>query len=252
MPNELKIQIRGPSYKIMHSDLYGPGIDRGFEPGALLLNSSTANILRQGCRSNLGCRAEALPANLLLSRKMWMECAKEALLQLTRKLPGQAGTGKILTMGRCARHSKFPECTECQERRKAWMSAVKQRAPNKELVERLYNAMLEHQEEWSKDRHEAIAMRYASYLSDSPDLYQCDDKCGSFWQCLPVDITGRLSKATASAVYRFAVQANVVCGAGGVLRFAVPPLRVLLTLSVVYYSHPSLHSVFILPHLLVL
>ena len=95
-------------------------------------------------------------------------------------------------------------------------------------------------------------MRYASYLSDSPDLYQCDDKCGSFWQCLPVDITGRLSKATASAVYRFAVQANVVCGAGGVLRFAVPPLRVLLTLSVVYYSHPSLHSVFILPHLLVL
>ena len=54
-------------------------------------------------------------------------------------------------------------------------------------------------------------------------VYECDDKCGSFWIALPVDPTGRDSKLAVGFLYRFAIQANVICGAQGLIRFAVVP-----------------------------
>jgi hypothetical protein len=53
-----------------------------------------------------------------------------------------------------------------------------------------------------------------------------DDKCGSFWCELPVVENGRDSKALAGNKYSFSVQANVICGDGGVQRFAIVPKNV--------------------------
>ena len=63
-------------------------------------------------------------------------------------------------------------------------------------------------------------------MPESDTCYECDDKCGSFWQKLPVDVTGRHSKSTATATYQFAIQANVLCGERGIMRFAVVPKSV--------------------------
>ena len=80
--------------------------------------------------------------------------------------------------------------------------------------------------EWSDDRHVARRLKYGTYHSRANAIYECDDGCGSFWQGLPVDETGRDSKKSVAAKYKFCVQANVVCGPGGVQRFAVMPKNV--------------------------
>mgnify|MGYP002809682107 FL=1 len=68
-------------------------------------------------------------------------------------------------------------------------------------------------------------MRYATYDAlTCSDLYECDDKCGSFWCKCPV--VGRQNKGNVKQVYDFAVQANVVCGPGGVLRLSIVPKTV--------------------------
>ena len=86
--------------------------------------------------------------------------------------------------------------------------------------------MLLHQLAWTGDRQFALDMRRACYRAGSDTIYECDDKCGSFWQALPVPEGGRLSKTAASKLYRFAIQSNTICGEGGVLRFAVVPKNV--------------------------
>lgn len=60
----------------------------------------------------------------------------------------------------------------------------------------------------------------------SDTFYQVDDKCGSFWQRLPVSWSGRDSKDDAKSVYRFAIHSNVVCGERGLMRFAVVPKNI--------------------------
>ena len=64
----------------------------------------------------------------------------------------------------------------------------------------------------------------------NPDLllirYECDDKCGSFWQKLPVNETGRDTKEEAKAKYAFSIHANVMCGQNGVCRFTLVPKNV--------------------------
>lgn len=65
---------------------------------------------------------------------------------------------------------------------------------------------------------------YSKATSDA--IYENDDKCGSHWQQLPVSEGGRISKGLEGNTYEFAVQANVVCGDGGILRFAVVPKNV--------------------------
>ena len=61
----------------------------------------------------------------------------------------------------------------------------------------MYERMLEHQREWSADRGVALAIRRALEQADSSAIYECDDKCGSFWQSLPVEHTGRDGKSVA-------------------------------------------------------
>lgn len=69
-------------------------------------------------------------------------------------------------------------------------------------------------------------MKYETYSEHADAVYECDDKCGSFWQQLPGDAEGRDGKATARAKYVFAIQANVVVGPGGVQRFTVVPKNI--------------------------
>ena len=90
----------------------------------------------------------------------------------------------------------------------------------------MYERMLEHQREWSADCGVALAIRRALEQADSSAIYECDDKCGSFWQSLPVDPTGRDGKSVIADLYRFSIQANVVCGKGGLIRFGFLPKHV--------------------------
>jgi hypothetical protein len=75
LPNEERIQIRGPSYDILHKDVYG---------------------------------ASAKAVGMHLSYKVWRECAQEGLRQVASLLPGSDPAR--LKASRAARHSKFPEC----------------------------------------------------------------------------------------------------------------------------------------------
>ena len=94
-------------------------------------------------------------------------------------------------------------------------------------TQELYNALLEHNREWQADRAVALALRREAYNPASATaIYENDDKCGSHWCKMPVSEGGRDPKSAAKAKYDFAIQANVVCGAGGVARLAVVPSNV--------------------------
>ena len=122
--------------------------------------------------------------------------------------------------------NRFPECQECQDRRKDWMEAARDLSSDKTIVEQFYNKMLEHQQGWTADRAAALAIRRSLFMRGADAIYECDDKCGSFWQALPADPTGRNGKKVVADLYRFAIQANVVCGEGGIIRFAFIPKHV--------------------------
>ena len=70
------------------------------------------------------------------------------------------------------------------------MDAARNLASDPAYVQVMYEEMLEHQREWSADRAAALAIRRSLEQADISGIYQCDDKCGSFWQALPVDPTG--------------------------------------------------------------
>ena len=116
-----RIQIRGPGYKFLHEHVYGPAAKR---------------------------------MGLKLSYRPWMECMKQGLLDVCTVLPN--ANPQTLTAGRSARHSKFPECTECQERRKRWHSAASKVGSDPGQVQQLYDLVLEHNKEWQADRRVAL------------------------------------------------------------------------------------------------
>ena len=93
-------------------------------------------------------------------------------------------------------------------------------------MQELYAKMLEHQQQWTADRAAALAIRRSLFLRSADAIYECDDKCGSYWQAIPADPTGRQGKAVAGDLYRFAIQANVVSGKDGIVRFAFVPKHV--------------------------
>ena len=83
---------------------------------------------------------------------------------------------------------------------------------------------VDHQKKFMADRTAARRLRYASYDAlNCHHLYECGDKCGSFWGKVPVAWCGRPNKSNAKQVYEFSVQVNVVCGPGGVLCLAIIP-----------------------------
>ena len=106
------------------------------------------------------------------------------------------------------------------------MNAARNLASDPALVQAKYEKMLEHQQEWSSDRAVALAIRRALEQADLSGVYECDDKCGSFWQALPVDPTGRHGKSVVADLYHFSIQANVVTGKGGLIRFGFLPKHV--------------------------
>ena len=145
-----------------------------------------------------------------LSYKAWKSCQKEGLLHAAEALPDCVDPTR-LKCGRCAQHSKFPECSTCASRRKAWLNATQNCKTAPELVDKALDALTAHMDEWRADRHLALKIRQSCYLADADCCYECDDKCGSFWQKLPVDFTGRHAKDTVNHVFGFSVQANVLC-----------------------------------------
>ena len=153
-----------------------------------------------------------------MSYKVWKRCIDPALQLLAGKLANCEP--EQLRLKRSANHSNFPECDECQERRKELHAALRQAGANPAVIAELNAKVLAHRDEWQADRTQALRLKYAAFQLTADTLYECDDKCGSFWQQLPVDPTGRDSKRGDRAKYKFAIQANVVVGPGGVQRFS--------------------------------
>jgi hypothetical protein len=194
LPNEQAVRFRGQGYGFVHEHLYSP--------------ASAAAGLRP------------------FSYKSWRTLPDAALKQLhdAGELPG-SDLDK-LRVKRSANHSAFPECDECQQRRKRYYNAAKARGADQSVVAELYRAVLEHKQEWANDRSAALRLKYSTYESLSDACYECDDGCGSFWQAMPVDPTGRDCKQSAAAKYKFAIQANAIVGPRGVQRFTVMPKNV--------------------------
>ena len=191
MPNDQKLVLRGPGYTFYHSNIYGPS---------------------------------AKKAGVFLHYKSFRSYIPAALRIVALELP-ECDPNK-LRFGRSERHSKFPECSKCQETRLAYLAARSDPGSTPEWIDECRVAMVTHQAEWQADREFALNLRRAHFLKTSNSLYECDDKCGSFWQCLPVVPGGRQSKSTVSRVYRFAIQSNTICGEDGVLRFSFVPKNV--------------------------
>lgn len=193
LPNEHAIQYRGLKWADVHKKLFLPA---------------------------------AIAANMRLGQHQWKRALARALFQLQATLyPSWQEAGYKLKLVRSARHSKFPECTDCAKLRTEYVEVAGKIAAAPELVQQRYNAMLEHAKSWQSDRHEALNLRnWATPESDT--VYQCDDKCGSFWQKLPVSASGRDTKDNAKAAYHFSIQANVVTGEKGMIRFACVPKNI--------------------------
>ena len=194
MPNENRIVLRGMGTTIVHKEQYTIAARKG---------------------------------GFYLSYKWFMRCMKAAAVACVEEEHGVLpGCSEKVRVSRSARHSKFPMCTKCDDLSKDYIAdASNPLADPQEVEEKLQN-MLAHQKQFMADRTTARRLRYASNDAASRTVYECDDKCGSFWCKLPVASGGRSNKGNAKQVYEFAVQANVICGPGVVLRLAVIPKTV--------------------------
>ena len=225
LPNECTIQIRGAPWQVVY--------DQQFTPMASLVGMAC-------CKS------------------LWMQARPAALRQLCKKYYPERSPDE-LRLKRSANHSRFPECTTCSNLRKRcaccrhepctrpqldhvpplndrtlsrargagrYLALATAPGAKRDLVDGAYNDLLRHNTEWGDDRKEALRLKFESSTVQAPTIYEGDDKCGSYWQKLPVDPTGRDSKQGAKAVFPFSIQANVIFGERGASRFAVTPKAV--------------------------
>ena len=192
LPNEMKIQYRGPTWTIVHKKFY----------------------LTQATRCNMA-----------LGPKQWMRQRTKALAQLHQEFFPSI-FDKRLTLSRSARHSKFPECTDCQRLRETYKTLASSSKSSADQVATAYNALTAHAALWQQDRETAIDLRHRYSVHSSLARYFVDDKCGSFWQQLPVSLTGRDTKENAKDKYKFSIHANVVCGESGHKRFCFVPKNI--------------------------
>ena len=169
LPNEQAVRFRGQGYGFVHQHVYKP----------------------------LAAGAGIRP----LSKRWWRECAKSGLHQLHEQGKLQGSDMTKLRVKRSANHSNMPECTKCHDLRKDYHAAVKVRGADPAVVDQKYQALLDHNEEWSSDRKAALRLKYGTYHQQANDCYEYDDGCGSFWQALPVDPTGCDSKKSVTAKY---------------------------------------------------
>ena len=77
-------------------------------------------------------------------------------------------------------------------------------------MDKAYLEVLLHNTLWGDDRATALKLKFESSRGSSSTVYEGDDKCGSHWQSLPVDPSGRESKQGAKAAFQFSIQANNV------------------------------------------
>lgn len=192
LPNECAIQYRGTKWRLVHSQMYLPVAKAAGKP---------------------------------LLYRQWRRARGKALAVLQQELYQESPAGKKLRLVRSARHSKFPECTDCLELRKAYINVASKLTSDPKVVEEHLRCMLEHARDWQADRETALRIRHTCTL-ESNSIYECDDKCGSYWQRLPIGETGRDSKADSTAVYRFSIQANVIAGPQGIIRFTCIPKNI--------------------------
>ena len=111
-------------------------------------------------------------------------------------------------------------------RREAYLAALSNPSSSSEFIDKKKEAVIEHRNEWSQDREVALQLRHENYNAETDSCYECDDKCGSWWQVLPVMKGGRLNKGNVKKAYHFCIQSNTISGADGVLRFAFVPKNV--------------------------
>ena len=192
LPNEVKIQYRGPTWTVVYNTLY--------EPVAKL-------------------------TGMTLKPKQWMRCRSRALEAMHNAFPPNVHHMK-LNLVRAARHSKFPECTDCQRLRERYREVASDSKSTEVQVAQAYQALIEHAKLWQGDRETALDLRHRYSVLSSFARYFVDDKCGSFWQMLPVSATGRDTKENAKARYKFCVHANVVCGEAGHKIFTFVPKNI--------------------------
>jgi hypothetical protein len=84
LPNEVKIQYRGPTWALVYSSFYEP---------------------------------VARKVGMVLKPKQWMRSRKTALGLMHAEFFPTVDSPK-LNVVRAARHSKFPECTDCQMKKR--------------------------------------------------------------------------------------------------------------------------------------
>ncbi|KAL3921350.1 MAG: hypothetical protein SGPRY_004933 [Prymnesium sp.] len=123
--------------------------------------------------------------------------------------PTWAEKGFTLKLVRSAKHFHFPDKIYADP----------------QLVKERYDARVTHAKSWQDDHEEALRLRYLANPPSST-INQCDDKCGSYWQQLPVPMSGRELKANAKIQYNFCTQANVVCGEKGIIWFTCVPRNI--------------------------
>lgn len=107
MPNERKVLIRGPSYAFYHGKVYAP---------------------------------VAMKVGLYLKRTAWSQCLPDALTALAATLPGDGDNPKPLRAGRCAKHSRFPECSTCVSTREEYLAASRNPGTPPEVGETLMSS----------------------------------------------------------------------------------------------------------------
>ena len=112
LPNEdpPKIQYRGPTWKIVYDQFYVPVADR---------------------------------VRLTLGPKQWKRTMKPALKAMHAQF-FPALTNSTLVVVRSARHSKFPECTDCQSLRAAYKAAASDGKATATVVAARYDALVAH------------------------------------------------------------------------------------------------------------
>ena len=143
-----------------------------------------------------------------LSYKAWPQSPdagpKAGLRQLheLNQLPG-SDLSK-LRLKRSANHSGFPECVACQEKRKKYHAAAQTRGADPAEVQKAYQDVIDHQNEWSADRSAALRLMYSTFPQHADAIYECDDGCG----CASLPSRGRRSRYRGRADDRSSARRN--------------------------------------------
>ena len=170
MPNENRIVLRGMGTTMVHKEQYTTAARKG---------------------------------GFYLSYKGFMGCMKAAAVACVEEEHGKTrdDAEKVRT-SRSARHSKFPMCTSCDVLSRDYISEASNPLADPVVVAEKLQKLLAHQKQFMADRTTARRLRYASYDPQGHHLYECDDKCGSFWCKIPVACGGRSNKGNSKQVYK--------------------------------------------------